>query len=151
MPAFVEFQNVFKTYKMGEIEINAVNDVSFAINEGEFAVVVGQTLVDGNGEGLAAVIVDHGGQILADRVVDDELAALIGDGDAVVIGQVTDELVSRVVRPPGSGGEVAADFGGRAIDNGSLLRRACAFSKSHSGRRNEHGTCQKHRKKLLHG
>ena len=44
MPAFVEFQNVFKTYKMGEIEeVNAVNDVSFAINEGEFAVVVGQS------------------------------------------------------------------------------------------------------------
>lgn len=43
MPAFVEFQNVFKTYKMGEIEINAVNDVSFAIDEGEFAVVVGQS------------------------------------------------------------------------------------------------------------
>ena len=30
MPAFVEFQNVFKTYKMGEIEINAVNDVSLS-------------------------------------------------------------------------------------------------------------------------
>lgn len=43
MPAFVEFQNVFKTYKMGEIEINAVNDVSFTVNEGEFAVVVGQS------------------------------------------------------------------------------------------------------------
>lgn len=43
MPAFVEFQNVFKKYKMGEIEITAVNDVSFAINEGEFAVVVGQS------------------------------------------------------------------------------------------------------------
>ncbi len=43
MPAFVEFQNVFKKYKMGEIEIAAVNDVSFAIDEGEFAVVVGQS------------------------------------------------------------------------------------------------------------
>ena len=43
MPAFVEFQNVFKTYKMGEIEINAVNDVTFTVNEGEFAVVVGQS------------------------------------------------------------------------------------------------------------
>lgn len=43
MPAFVEFQNVFKKYKMGEIEITAVNDVSFAIDEGEFAVVVGQS------------------------------------------------------------------------------------------------------------
>lgn len=43
MPSFVEFQNVFKKYKMGEIEITAVNDVSFSIEEGEFAVVVGQS------------------------------------------------------------------------------------------------------------
>ena len=154
---------VFLTADIGQIVGHLRADVHRNLGAGEydgpdivlrgdfFAVVVGQTLVDGNGEGLAAVIVDHGGQILADRVVDDVLAALVGDGDAVVIGQVTDELVSRVVRPPGAGGEVAADFGGRAIDNGSLLRRACAFGKSHSGRRNEHGTCQKHRKKLLHG
>lgn len=43
MPSFVEFQNVYKTYKMGEIEIAAVNDVSFSIDEGEFAVIVGQS------------------------------------------------------------------------------------------------------------
>ncbi len=43
MPAFVEFQNVFKKYKMGEIEITAVNNVSFSIDEGEFAVIVGQS------------------------------------------------------------------------------------------------------------
>lgn len=39
----VEFKNVFKTYKMGEVEINAVDDVSFYINQGEFAVVVGSS------------------------------------------------------------------------------------------------------------
>ena len=47
-----------------------------------------------------------------------------------------------------------ADAGQPVLDettDESLLRRACAFGKSHSGRRNEHGTCQKHRKKLLHG
>ena len=38
---FVEFNNVYKRYKMGEVTINAANGVSFSINEGEFAVVVG--------------------------------------------------------------------------------------------------------------
>lgn len=38
---FVEFDNVYKRYKMGEVTINAANGVSFSIDEGEFAVVVG--------------------------------------------------------------------------------------------------------------
>lgn len=38
---FVKFDNVYKRYKMGEITINAANGVSFSIDEGEFAVVVG--------------------------------------------------------------------------------------------------------------
>ena len=29
--AFVEFQNVGKTYQMGEVEINALHDASFQI------------------------------------------------------------------------------------------------------------------------
>ena len=41
MKNFVEFDNVYKRYKMGEVTINAANGVSFSINEGEFAVVVG--------------------------------------------------------------------------------------------------------------
>ena len=38
---FVEFRNVFKRYKMGEITINASNGVSFEIEKGEFVVIVG--------------------------------------------------------------------------------------------------------------
>lgn len=37
----VEFKNVYKRYKMGEITINAVDGISFGVEEGEFAVVVG--------------------------------------------------------------------------------------------------------------
>lgn len=41
MQEFVEFQNVKKTYKTGEVEIQALQDVSFTIKEGEFCVIVG--------------------------------------------------------------------------------------------------------------
>ena len=39
--AFVEFQNVGKTYHMGEVEINALHDVSFEVEKGELVVIVG--------------------------------------------------------------------------------------------------------------
>ena len=39
--AFVEFHNVSKTYHMGEVEIQALNDVNFEIGKGEFCVIVG--------------------------------------------------------------------------------------------------------------
>ncbi len=41
MKNFVEFQNVYKRYKIGEVTITAADGVSFSIDEGEFAVVVG--------------------------------------------------------------------------------------------------------------
>lgn len=41
MDAFVKFENVKKTYKTGEIEINALRNVSFSIEKGEFCVIVG--------------------------------------------------------------------------------------------------------------
>ncbi len=41
MKSFIEFKNVFKRYHMGEVTINAANGISFKIEEGEFAVVVG--------------------------------------------------------------------------------------------------------------
>ncbi len=41
MSAFVEFQNVSKTYHMGEVDIEALKDVNFTIEKGEFCVVVG--------------------------------------------------------------------------------------------------------------
>ena len=39
--AFVEFQNVGKTYHMGQVEINALHDASFEIDKGELVVIVG--------------------------------------------------------------------------------------------------------------
>ena len=39
--SLVEFKNVYKRYKMGEVTINAVDGISFRVEEGEFAVVVG--------------------------------------------------------------------------------------------------------------
>ena len=39
--AFVEFSDVSKIYRMGEIEVPAVHDMSFSIEQGEFVVIVG--------------------------------------------------------------------------------------------------------------
>ena len=39
--SLVEFKNVYKRYKMGEVVINAVDGLSFKIEQGEFAIVVG--------------------------------------------------------------------------------------------------------------
>ena len=41
--AFIEFKNVSKIYKMGEVEIHALNDVSFEIEKGEFVVILGNS------------------------------------------------------------------------------------------------------------
>ncbi len=43
MSSFVELKNVYKRYKMGEVIITASNGVSFNIEKGEFAVVVGSS------------------------------------------------------------------------------------------------------------
>ena len=39
--AFVEFHDVRKVYKMGEVEVAAVDGMSFSIERGELAVLVG--------------------------------------------------------------------------------------------------------------
>ncbi|MBR3588409.1 MAG: ABC transporter ATP-binding protein [Clostridia bacterium] len=39
--SYVEFNNVSKVYKAGEVEIKAVDDVSFSVEKGEFCVIVG--------------------------------------------------------------------------------------------------------------
>lgn len=41
MSAFVTFENVKKIYKVGEVEITALHDVNFEIEQGEFCVIVG--------------------------------------------------------------------------------------------------------------
>lgn len=39
--AFVEFENVGKTYHMGQIDINALHDATFQVEKGELVVIVG--------------------------------------------------------------------------------------------------------------
>jgi putative ABC transport system ATP-binding protein len=41
--SFIEARSVYKTYDMGEIKIDALNDVSFDINEGELCMIVGDS------------------------------------------------------------------------------------------------------------
>lgn len=39
--SYIQFKDVKKTYKMGEVEINALNGVNFSVENGEFVVVAG--------------------------------------------------------------------------------------------------------------
>ena len=39
--AFVEFENVGKTYQMGQVQIQALHDASFTVGKGELVVIVG--------------------------------------------------------------------------------------------------------------
>ena len=41
MSSFIEFKDVKKTYKMGEVNIDALRGVSFEIEKGEFVIVAG--------------------------------------------------------------------------------------------------------------
>ena len=43
MDHFIEFQNVSKIYKMGEVEIPALHDASFTVEKGEICVIVGHS------------------------------------------------------------------------------------------------------------
>ena len=39
--SYIEFQNVKKIYKMGDVKIKALNGADFSIEKGEFAVIAG--------------------------------------------------------------------------------------------------------------
>lgn len=41
MEHFIEFQNVSKIYRMGEVEIPALHDASFVVEKGEICIIVG--------------------------------------------------------------------------------------------------------------
>ncbi len=62
MSGFVKLENVYKSYHMGEITINAANGVSFEIEKGEFAVVVGPS-----GAGKTTVLNLLGGMDTCDK------------------------------------------------------------------------------------
>ena len=42
--AYIDFKNVSKIYKMGEVEINALNKTSFSIEKGELIVILGPSV-----------------------------------------------------------------------------------------------------------
>lgn len=70
--AFVELKDVYKTYKMGEVEIHASNGVSFEIEKGEFAVIVGTS-----GAGKTTVLNMLGGMDTSDG------GSIIVDGEDI--------------------------------------------------------------------
>ena len=41
MSEFVRFEHVSKTYHVGEVDIHALQDANFSVNEGELCVIVG--------------------------------------------------------------------------------------------------------------
>lgn len=43
MKKLIEMRHVSKQYKIGEIIIDALKDVSFTINEGEFVIILGSS------------------------------------------------------------------------------------------------------------
>jgi len=75
MKPFIEFKNVYKRYHMGEVTINAANGISFSIEEGEFAIVVGPS-----GAGKTTVLNILGGMDSCDEgqvvVGDKEIASM---------------------------------------------------------------------------
>ena len=41
MGNYIEFRDVKKKYKMGEVEIDALGGVDFSVNKGEFVIIAG--------------------------------------------------------------------------------------------------------------
>lgn len=58
MPGFIELKDVRKIYRMGEVEIKAVDGINFSIERGEFVVIVGPS-----GAGKTTVLNILGGWI----------------------------------------------------------------------------------------
>ena len=58
--SYIEFDNVKKIYKMGDVKIKALNGASFSIDKGEFAVIAGAS-----GAGKSTILNLMGGMDMA--------------------------------------------------------------------------------------
>ncbi len=66
--SYIEFQNVVKKYKMGEVEITALDKTSFSIEKGELVVIVGAS---GAGKTTALNILGGMDDVTSGRVIVD--------------------------------------------------------------------------------
>lgn len=74
--AFIEFHNVCKKYKLGELDLDALSDVSFEIERGEICTIVGPS-----GAGKTTVLNILGGMdtcTSGDVIVDDRAITKLG-------------------------------------------------------------------------
>lgn len=81
MDAFVRLKDVTKTYKMGEVEIKAVDGIDFSVQKGEFVVIVGPS-----GAGKTTVLNILGGM---DRATSGEIWI-----DGIDIGKYTNRQLT---------------------------------------------------------
>lgn len=83
--SFIELKDVVKTYKMGEIEIKAADNISFPIEKGEFVIVVGPS-----GAGKTTVLNILGGM---DKATSGEIVV-----DGTDIGKFTEKELTKYRR-----------------------------------------------------
>ena len=133
--SFIEVKNLTKTYRMGEVEIKALDDVGFGIEEGEFVVVVGPS-----GAGKTTILNILGGMDVAtsgEIYVDNENVTALSEKqltayrrDAVgfvfqfynLVGNLTAlenvELALQISKQPLDASEVLKEVGlGNRMDN----------------------------------
>jgi len=81
LSSYIEFSNVYKRYYMGDSVINAANDVSFQVEKGEFAIILGAS-----GAGKTTVLNLLGGIDVSDE------GTIVVDG-RTVSGQSDNEMI----------------------------------------------------------
>lgn len=82
MDKYIEFKDVKKVYKMGEVEINALNGASFTIEKGEFVIIAGAS-----GAGKSTILNILGGMDRAtsgEIVVDKRRVSALNDRQLIV-------------------------------------------------------------------